>query len=998
MSIIVPYHPSSSTIRHPRAGFERIPKDLSRTELIRYFTYTERDKQEITQCRGADNQIGFALLLAGVRLTGRFPYDFAVIPRSVMRHVCEQLHLDPPLLLAYPQRRQTRHHHIQHIRRYLGLDIFTQAHHQLVMKHVENRVRTGARPHELLTSTEQMLRRHHLVLPGVTVLEKLISSARVQAETTLYAELSDRIDASTKDKILALLVVPPGQRITPLQQLKQAAGRPSPKALEQELTSLATVRSILPDLLNLTDVHPHVLDRCAKIVSGVPIQSLLRFSEPKRLGLLLCWLWQLRTAVIDVVLTMGNDLIAGVLRRAKNAFERQRQRQHKRMGQVLNMCGELVMLVLDSTISDTQLRAEIFQRWSAQTLHALSAECQELTYPPDFVYVRELEKRYPYVRQFAPQLLETFVLQAIDPKDSLLHAVTWLQDINQQHRRDLGTDAPVDFVPASWKNQVCPEPGKINRALWEICLLNQLRFALKSGNIHVSHSRAFQPIETYLLDREVWGREKVQLCEADHLPLERTKHWSTLTQLFQDTLHALDTTYPETPQLEIRDNRFHVARLERLPIPESAQEVKRRIRHMIQRRHLSDLLLDTHVWTGFLEAFTRLTSGRPITEADIREQMTLLACLIAEGCNIGLSDMVLACPGLTYDQLERVYAQYIREETLAQATVRLINFHLRQDVTEIWGQGRTSSSDARFYGVPVRAFNATFHPKYFARTGRGIGVYTHVSDVWMPFYTQVITCHVRQATYILDGLLYHATRLTPQEHYTDTHGYTELIFALCHLLSIRFAPRIKDLPEQRLWRLEDGIVYQHIDSIFAGQVNPTVIHTCWDEMLRLAASITQGQVRASLIISKLAAASRRNKLYRGLQELGRLLKTAYIAEYVRNEALRRRVLLGLNKGESLEALANRVFFGEQGQMRDRTYEEQLNTASCLNLLLAVIVVWNTVHIQACLRRLRADGYVIHDKDVRFLSPLMSRHIGLYGQYQFDSRRLDSVPSPEHLTY
>jgi hypothetical protein len=26
-----------------------------------------------------------------------------------------------------------------------------------------------------------------------------------------------------------------------------------------------------------------------------------------------------------------------------------------------------------------------------------------------------------------------------------------------------------DFSGASWKDRVCPEPGKIDRAMWEIC-------------------------------------------------------------------------------------------------------------------------------------------------------------------------------------------------------------------------------------------------------------------------------------------------------------------------------------------------------------------------------------------------------------------------------------------------------------------------------------------------------------------------------------------------
>jgi TnpA family transposase len=225
-----------------------------------------------------------------------------------------------------------------------------------------------------------------------------------------------------------------------------------------------------------------------------------------------------------------------------------------------------------------------------------------------------------------------------------------------------------------------------------------------------------------------------------------------------------------------------------------------------------------------------------------------------------------------------------------------------------------------------------------------------------------------------------------------------LIFGVTHLLGIRFAPRIKDLPEQRLWRLPDGEPYQHIEPALAGNLNVNLIRDTWDEMLRLVASIKYGEERASHIVSKLAAASHRNKLFRGLQELGRLVKTAYLAEYFRSEELRRRVLIGLNKGESLNSLSRKVFFGSLGEIRERTHEEQLNTASSLNLLLAAIVVWNTLHLQACVRKLRSDGERVNDEDLRYLSPLLRHHIGIYGQYNFDFRRFESAPPAESLTY
>jgi len=82
----------------------------------------------------------------------------------------------------------------------------------------------------------------------------------------------------------------------------------------------------------------------------------------------------------------------------------------------------------------------------------------------------------------------------------------------------------------------------------------------------------------------------------------------------------------------------------------------------------------------------------------------------------------------------------------------------------------------------------------------------------------------------------------------------------------------------------------------------------------------------------------------------------------------------------------------------RTYEEQLDTASSLNLLLAAIVVWNTVHLQACVKKLRSDSEKVNDDDLRYLSPLLRQHIGIYGQYNFDFRRFETAPAAESLAY
>jgi hypothetical protein len=102
-------------------------------------------------------------------------------------------------------------------------------------------VRAGARPHELLPNAERKIRQQHIVLPGVTVLEKLITTARAEAEEKLFQEIASRAGEEVKERVLSLLQKPSDQRFSSFQQLQQAAGRPSPDAFDKELDALKKV-------------------------------------------------------------------------------------------------------------------------------------------------------------------------------------------------------------------------------------------------------------------------------------------------------------------------------------------------------------------------------------------------------------------------------------------------------------------------------------------------------------------------------------------------------------------------------------------------------------------------------------------------------------------------------------------------------------------------------------------------------------------------------------
>lgn len=109
--------------------------------------------------------------------------------------------------------------------------------------------------------------------------------------------------------------------------------------------------------------------------------------------------------------------------------------------------------------------------------------------------------------------------------------------------------------------------------------------------------------------------------------------------------------------------------------------------------------------------------------------------------------------------------------------------------------------------------------------------------------------------------------------------------------------------------------------------------------MRLAHSMREGTVSASLIMGKLGSYSRQNSLATALREMGRIEKTIFILNNISDESLRRKIQRGLNKGEAMNALARAIFFGKHGELRERALQDQLQRSSALNLLINAISVW-----------------------------------------------------------
>jgi TnpA family transposase len=177
--------------------------------------------------------------------------------------------------------------------------------------------------------------------------------------------------------------------------------------------------------------------------------------------------------------------------------------------------------------------------------------------------------------------------------------------------------------------------------------------------------------------------------------------------------------------------------------------------------------------------------------------------------------------------------------------------------------------------------------------------------------------------------------------------------------------------------------------MIGGAVNLRLIGENWDETLRLAASIKAGTVAPSILMRRLAAYPKQNALAKTLREIGRLERSLFTFDWISDPALRRRTTAGLNKGEARNALARAVFFHRLGEIRDRTFENQKYRASGLNLVVASVVLWNTVYLDRAVTELRSRGEVVKHDSLAHIAPLGWEHIAFNGDYVWPTEPLQN---------
>lgn len=689
----------------------------------------------------------------------------------------------------------------------------------------------------------------------------------------------------------------------------------------------------------------------------------------------------------DEITDLFDDGVAAQHAKARRALVQRKLSVADSANASVILLGELLEVLLDPEIPDPKVREAVWHRATPEELQRALELAAEIKRPLEDSHLQQLGERYRATRDFSPRVLQTLRLRANPDGEKLLEAVEVLRELNRRGARRVPDDAPVGFVPRSWRPYVRQPGGGIDRHHWELCLLSELRGALRAGEIWVVGSRRYTDPERFLIPRGDWATARpdvlreLELTSFAEPRLERLRERTAAhrDQLDRDLKAGdADVTIDEHSNLSVK-------RLRAEPREPDVDELAREIANQLPVIDLPDLLIEVNRWCNFTRHLTHAGGATPRREDHLRH---LFAAIIAQACNLGTGRMARASD-LSPAQVGWTSEWYLRHDTLERATGAIVDYQSTIALAQRMGSGEHSSSDGKRRIVSPDSQQARALPRYFGRD-RGLTHYTFVSDQHTHFATRVIRTTVRDATYVLDGILDNRSQLPIRIHSTDTAGYSDIIFALLDLLGLSFAPRLAGLPDTRLWGgwpVHDspaGRMLRH-------RVRLALIREQWDEMLRLAGSLHTGTITASLLVARLHAQQRRTVLAAALQDYGRLVKTEFILRYLTRPPERRGISRQLNKHESINALEDAVFYGNEGRIRLQTLDRQSMQAAALGLVSTAITSWNTHQMHQIIERERATGRELEDLKLGRLSPTIHAHINLNGRYHIHPDR-----PPRHL--
>jgi TnpA family transposase len=854
---------------------------------------------------------------------------------------------------------------------------------------------------ELTAEIEARCRALRLEPPTPDRIGRIVRGAVHAHDERRYAGIHARLAPDTRARLDAL-VQPPGpeeadvaegeaaegQVDATLIHLRAGPGRASVASLRDELARLDAVRRLgLPDGL-FADWIPAELEACRQRVAVEAPYELRRHPDPTRLTWLAAYAHLRGRTVTDALVELLIETVHHIGARAENRVERELLDDLKRIGGKQALLYRMAGAAVETP--DGTVRDVLYPVVGEQTLHDLVREAKATG--PTYRTTLRATIRSSYRGHYRRAVLD--LLAALDFRSN-----------NEAHRpviqalalvrRYAGTkvraypveeDVPLDgVVRPLWRDAVVDHDPqgrpRVDRITYEICALEALRDQLRCKEVWVAGADRYRnPDEDVPAD---FAARRDEHYAALGLPRDAKAFVAGLQEEMRVALTQFDRGLPRNPDVRVTSKRggwIHLTPLQPKPSPVNIEALKAAVADEWPMTGLLDMVKEADLHLGFTDRLRSPTAYEALDRAVLRPR--LLLCLNGLGTNTGLKRMASAQHGASYRDLLYVRRRYITAEQLRESIVDVTNATLRARDPLIWGEGTNAcASDSKHFGAWDQNLTTQWHVRY---GGRGVMIYWHVERKSLCIHSQLKSPSSSEVASMIEGVVRHCTELEVDRQYVDSHGQSVVAFAFTKLLGFQLLPRLKTIHSQRLYRPDAGQpdAYPNLQLVLSKPIDWELIRRQYDEMVKYATALRLGTAEAEAILRRFTRENAQHPTYKALLELGKAVKTVFLARYLHDRALRAEINDGLNVIEQWNSANDFIFFARRGEVSSNRREDQELSMLSLHLLQNCMVYVNTLMVQKVLSRPAWSGRLTA-RDLHALTPLFWTHVNPYGRFDLD---------------
>ncbi|MDW3651898.1 MAG: Tn3 family transposase [Bacteroidia bacterium] len=603
----------------------------------------------------------------------------------------------------------------------------------------------------------------------------------------------------------------------------------------------------------------------------------------------------------------------------------------------------------------------------------------------DDPYYEYLAEQSQALQQRASPIIKNLSFNDKNSDKDLLAAIKYFRDKDGV----ISKSAPTEFLSSEDKKALLNKEGRFKVSLYKMLLFQETIEAINRGSLNLKYSYKYKAVDDYLIPQDIWDKDEDKLLEKANL-----SHLKDVENRFNDYKKMIAHHFTRTNTRILKGGNSHFRKSKRgnyhIRTPKSEKEETSDTSLFPSQAFvpLSEVLATVDQLTNFLSKFRHL---QPMYRKQRPDKSVFFAGITAFGCNLGIQAMAKAALPLSAAQLENTANWYFNLKNLNQANTAISNFTAKLPLANLHvkekGKLRTSSDGQKIKVISEDTIYATYSTKYFNK-GKGVSAYSFVDERYIPFYSVIIDATIREATYVLDGLL-HNDAIKSTIHVTDTHGFTEALFGVMDLLGFGFSPNIAKLYDQTLYTFKEQKIAQYAQKGYPllpkAYINEKLIRDNWNEILRVLVSLKLKYCTASQVFKRLNSYSKQHPLYAALKEYGRMVKTLHVLRFTDDLEMRQEGRKSANAIESSNRLSSAVFFANGGEMIFLTRPEQQIAEACKRLIKNSIICWNYLYLTRKIQRAHNPEHLI--EAAKETTANAWKHLYFNGTYDFSNENL-----------